>query len=72
MIAFINKTTTILDITHSPIFNLKHMMDNFVPHRKHITFPPRTHQVNAVYMLVTWYINITISVLESIIVLSLI
>jgi hypothetical protein len=34
-----------------------------VPHRKHITSPLRAQQVNTIYSLWQWYINITITIL---------
>jgi hypothetical protein len=38
----------------------------FIPHRKHISPPIRTQQVNAVYRFLRKYIDITIAVLDSI------
>jgi hypothetical protein len=35
-----------------------------VPHRKHITSPLRAQQVNAIYMFMTIYINVTITILD--------
>jgi hypothetical protein len=35
-----------------------------VPHRKHITFPLKAQQINAIYSLWRWYINITITILD--------
>jgi hypothetical protein len=55
---YINITMTILDIIHRPVFYLKLSWTHLnsiglsVPHRKHITFPLRAQQVNAIYRFV--------------------
>jgi hypothetical protein len=46
---YINITITILDIIHSSVFYLNTWWIILVPHRKHITSPLRTQQVNAIY-----------------------
>jgi hypothetical protein len=46
-------TIRILDIIHRPVPYLKHMMDNAVPHRKHVTSPLRAQQVNAIHRFLT-------------------
>jgi hypothetical protein len=52
---FINITSiTILDIIHRPVFYLKlNSVGLSVLHRKHITYPLRAKQVNAIYRFVT-------------------
>jgi hypothetical protein len=51
----INITITILGIIHRPVYYLK--LNNFkglsVPHKKHITYPLRDQQVNAIYWFMT-------------------
>jgi hypothetical protein len=57
---YINRTITILDIIHRPVFYLKlKSMGLSVPHRKHITSPLRAQQVNVMYRFVTmaYYYN---------------
>jgi hypothetical protein len=36
---YINKSITILDTIHGPVFYLRHTKVIFVPHRKHVTSP---------------------------------
>jgi hypothetical protein len=36
----------------------------FVPQRKHITFPLRAWQINAIYRIWLRYINITVTILD--------
>jgi hypothetical protein len=36
----------------------------FIPHRKHITFPLRVQQVNAICRFVTGYINVILLILD--------
>jgi hypothetical protein len=50
---YVNITTTILDIAHRPVFYLKLNSTGLsVPHKKHITYPLRAKQVNAIYRFV--------------------
>jgi hypothetical protein len=50
---YINKTITILDIIHSPVFYLKlNSIGLSVLHRKDITSPLRAQKVNAIYRFV--------------------
>jgi hypothetical protein len=63
---YINITITILDIIDRSVFYLKlNSIGLSVPHRKHITSPLRSQQVNVLSICI-WrcYINITITILE--------
>jgi hypothetical protein len=49
-----NRTITILDIIHRPVFYLKlNCIGLSVPHKKNITSPLRAQQVNAICRFVT-------------------
>jgi hypothetical protein len=64
--SIVNITITILDIIHRPVFNLKYNSTLYVCQclTGSITSPLGAQQFNAIYSFVTWYINITITVLD--------